>query len=104
MATKAKAPPTFKVKVRHGTPHHMDDDNEYSQPGAARNFLLGRVATHHAWAQRYNQRCAAELDKIRIEISNLDLRSLHVGETRSWEATDDHSRVVFRFEVTLVSR
>lgn len=104
MASKTKAKPTFKVKVRHGTPHHMEDDNEYSQPGQAIKFLLNRVAIHHEWAKRYNGRCAAELEKIRVNISGLDPRGMHVGEVRTWEAMDDHSRVVFRFEIELVSR
>jgi hypothetical protein len=101
---KARAKSTFSVKVRHGTLHHMDDVNTYSQPGQATKWLLGRVAIHHEWAKRYNKNCAQQLDKIRVNISETDPRGMHVGEVRTWEATDDHTQVTFRFEMELVSR
>lgn len=104
MAAKQKKAPTFSVVVRHGTPSHMDDEKTYSIPSTAKKFLLGRVEEHHEWAKRYNHTCAEQLDKIRTEINDLDLRGLHVGEVRSWVAEDDYTGVRFVFSAELVSR
>lgn len=100
---KPKQASSFRCTVYCGTPNHQED-NTYSDPRLAKNWLLGRLDGHAKWAECYAHDTLEQLAAIRTEIDGLNLRALHRGEERVWSATDVVSKVEFVFRVIVEER
>lgn len=95
---------SFKARVRSGTPNEMEDWHDYDQPNLAKNFLRGRVKTQREFTRAFNLALDEQLVAISAEINGIDPRLMPNGKPRSWEATDEHSGVTFRFEMEVLAK
>lgn len=95
---------SFNARVRSGTPNEMGDWHEYDQPNLAKKFLRGRVETQREFTRRFNGACDEALGAISAEINSIDPRLMPVGKPRTWEASDEPSGVIFRYEIEVTSK
>ena len=103
MATKQAKQSTFSAICRAGTPNHLEEETKNS-PAYAKGFLAGRVSARKKWADKYSRPTADALSSILVEIDQINLQTVRVGEVRSWSARDEYSGVEFVFEIEVVTR
>lgn len=91
------------IQVSYGTPNTLEHKT-YSQAGVAKKFLRGKVANTQDWARKYAHGVSKRCDSIREEIDGIDIVKLSEGEVRTWQVTDEVSKVSFVWKITLVSK
>ncbi len=85
-----------------GTPGELESKT-YKTAGPAMNFIRGRMLQRERWAERYNQEAKRRIASAREEFDNVDVAALPVGETRTWQVTDEYTGVKMIWKIRKLS-
>lgn len=90
------------IECKVGTPGALETKT-YKTAGPAKNFIRGRMMQRERWASRYNKEAERRIVSAREEFDYVDVAKLPVGETRSWQVTDEYTGVVFVWRVKVLA-
>lgn len=96
------------IRTRVGTPndlfHPTVIPRDYKTAASAKKHLRGEMLKFEKFGSTYNSKLKETLTALRIELDDLNVERLAVGDVRSWTATDEHSGFALTFRLEMIEK